>query len=293
MSDFLETLKKIDINFTKEEADRINAKVTDILTYTPRIGVFGKTGVGKSSLCNALFGKEICKVSDVEACTREPQDVLLELGKGKGITLLDVPGVGENQERDLEYSELYQSLIPELDVILWVLKGDDRAFSVDIDFYLNVVKPHIKDGKPFVFVLNQIDKIEPFREWDVENRTPSQKQSENIEIKISSVASEFSVKRSSVVPVSAEEKFGLVKLIDEIIFSLPDEKKLSLAKEVPEENLSSEAKREAEISFSKVVSNIISGATSGASIGAKIAGPIGAKVGAVLGGIGGFFSSFW
>ncbi|MGF1733598.1 GTPase [Photobacterium kasasachensis] len=293
MSDFLETLKELDINFTEEQAERINTKINSILSYTPRIGIFGKTGVGKSSLCNALFGKEICKVSDIEACTREPQDVLLEIGRGKGITLLDVPGVGENQERDLEYSELYQQLIPELDVILWVLKGDDRAFSVDIDFYKNVVKPHIEDRKPFVLVLNQVDKIEPFREWNVESRSPSQKQAVNIEMKLSGVANEFAVKRSIVVPVSADEKFGLTKLIDEIIFSLPDEKKLSFAKEVPEDNLSSEAKKEAEVSFSKVVSNTIAGATSGASIGAKIAGPIGAKVGAVLGGIGGFFSSFW
>ncbi|WP_217521247.1 GTPase family protein [Vibrio metschnikovii] len=293
MNDFLVTLKKIDINFTKEQEDRIKEKITEILNYIPRIGVFGKTGVGKSSLCNALFGQEICKVSDIKACTREPQDVLLEFGKGKGITLLDVPGVGENQKRDLEYSELYQNLIPELDVILWVLKADDRAFSVDIDFYKNIVKPHIEEGKPFLLVLNQIDKIEPFREWDLENSLPSQKQTENIDIKISSVAKEFSVRRSSVVPVSAEEKFGLMGLIDEIIFSLPDEKKISLAKAVPKENLSSKAKKEAEVSFAKVFSSTVAGATSGAALGAKIAGPIGAKIGAVLGGIGGFFSSFW
>ncbi|OLF75190.1 hypothetical protein AWH60_11250 [Pseudoalteromonas haloplanktis] len=293
MSNILDTLKELDINFTQEQGERINTKVANILSYTPRIGVFGKTGAGKSSLCNALFGKEICKVSDIEACTREPQDVLLNIGDGKGITLLDVPGVGENQERDEEYSELYQNLIPELDVILWVLKGDDRAFSVDIDFYLNVVKPHIEEGKPFILVLNQADKIEPFREWDLKNRAPSQKQAANIEMKISGVANEFSVKQSIVVAVSAEEKYGLMRLIDEIIFSLPDEKKLSLAKQVPKENLSSEAKKEAEVSFSRVVSNTISGATSGASIGAKIAGPVGAKVGAVLGAVGGFFSSFW
>jgi predicted GTPase len=37
------------------------------------IGIMGKTGVGKSSLCNALFRSEVCTVNAVEACTRQPQ----------------------------------------------------------------------------------------------------------------------------------------------------------------------------------------------------------------------------
>lgn len=75
------------------------------MSYEPKIGIFGKTGVGKSSLCNALFGKDICSISDVEACTRNPQEVFLGMGQ-KGIKLLDVPGVGENSERVKEYAQL-------------------------------------------------------------------------------------------------------------------------------------------------------------------------------------------
>lgn len=52
--------------------------------------------------------------------------------------------------------------------MLWVVKGDDRAFSADEHFYKNVLKPVGGDEK-VLFVLNQVDKIEPFREWDEEN----------------------------------------------------------------------------------------------------------------------------
>ena len=39
-------------------------------------------------------------------------------------------------------------------------------------------------GKPFFFVLNQIDKVEPFREWDISKHEPGPKQMDNIRLKI-------------------------------------------------------------------------------------------------------------
>ena len=109
--DFFEQLEKNGVSVTKEQKEQINSRLKNILTYEPKIGIFGKTGVGKSSLCNALFGKDVCPISDVEACTRNTQEILLDLG-GSGIKLLDVPGVGESSERDEEYAKLYANLLP-------------------------------------------------------------------------------------------------------------------------------------------------------------------------------------
>lgn len=75
--------------------DELRRELNRIRKYTPKIGVFGDTGVGKSSLCNALFGQDIAQISDVEACTREPQEILVSNENGGGIVLVDVPGVGE------------------------------------------------------------------------------------------------------------------------------------------------------------------------------------------------------
>lgn len=87
---WFDELEKAGIHATPEQRAKIEAKMKEILSYEPRIGVFGKTGVGKSSLCNALFGEDICPISDVEACTRNTKEVLLNMG-GNGIKLIDVP----------------------------------------------------------------------------------------------------------------------------------------------------------------------------------------------------------
>ena len=182
-NDFFSELEKNGVNITEQQKKQMKSRLDNVLNYEPRIGIFGKTGVGKSSLCNALFGKDICQISDVEACTRNTQEVLINLGQ-KGIKLLDVPGVGESSERDEEYAALYAKLLPELDLILWLIKSDDRALASDENFYRNIVKAHIDEGKPFFFVLNQVDKIEPFREWNEEKHEPGVNQFKNIHRKI-------------------------------------------------------------------------------------------------------------
>lgn len=222
----------------------IEHKLDEILNYRPKVGIFGKTGAGKSSLCNAVFGEDICEISDVAACTRNPQEVILSTG-GKGIALLDVPGVGESIERDKEYAELYKNLLPELDVVLWVLKGDDRAFTSDETFYKSLLKPYIEKGRPFFIVLNQVDKIEPFREWDVAARQPGSKQAQNIEEKKRIVAGIFDLPLTSVIAVSADERYGLVNLVDSVIHALPKAKKVIVLDKVRKENRSEQAKEEA------------------------------------------------
>ncbi len=221
-------IAKLEKNFgaacPPELREAISKKLHEMSSYIPKIGVFGKTGVGKSSLCNTLFGSDVCPISEVEACTREPQKVLLNLGGG-GLQLIDVPGVGENIERDGEYDQLYQSLLPELDLIFWVFKGDDRATASDEYFYKRIIKRYADAGKPFLAVINQVDKIEPFREWDIDERKPSSKQLSNIEVKRKSIAGLLGIPMSKVIAVSANERYGIVELVDSIVHELPSDKK--------------------------------------------------------------------
>ncbi|MCP5634800.1 dynamin family protein, partial [Klebsiella pneumoniae] len=86
------------------------------------------------------------------------------------LILVDLPGVGESEQRDKEYESLYRNILPELDLILWVIKADDRAFSVDERFYRQVMTGY---QQRFLFIVNQVDKIEPSHEWYVTGNAPS------------------------------------------------------------------------------------------------------------------------
>ncbi|TRO07268.1 GTP-binding protein [Ectopseudomonas mendocina] len=255
-SKLLEDALKQDGQIGADFIGKIFSRVNSVLGYQPVVGVFGKTGAGKSSLCNAVFGKDVCEISDIAGCTRKPQEVILDIG-GKGIKLLDVPGVGESNERDKEYAELYRSLLPELDLVLWVIKGDDRAFSSDETFYKNLVRPYVDKGRPFIIALNQVDKIEPFREWDESAQKPGAKQAENIEQKRISVAKIFDLPYSCVIPVSANEKYGLVQLVEKIIEVLPADKKAIVLDSVKAENRSENSKAEAKDGLISELFNIV------------------------------------
>lgn len=284
---WFDELEKAGIHATPEQRSRIEAKMKEILSYEPRIGVFGKTGVGKSSLCNALFGADICPISDVEACTRNTKEVLLNMG-GNGIKLIDVPGVGENEERDEEYAKLYAQLLPELDLVLWLVKADDRAMASDENFYKNIVKPHLDQGKPFFMVINQVDKIEPFREWDEEKHEPGSKQFQNIYRKIAVIAEQFGLAESKLIPVSASEKYNLTKLVDEIVYALPKEKKVTVFKAVNNEFRSVATGEHVKKSFGDIVYDVFDAVL---DVGERVLDKVADKFSGFVEGVGNFLDN--
>lgn len=243
-----------------EAKNKLQSGLNKAFDYEPKVAIFGKTGVGKSSLTNALFGKDACPVHDVEACTRNPQEVFMKLdGDSKGIKLLDVPGIGESSERDEEYFRLYAEILKDADMVLWVLKGDDRTFTSDEEFYKTCMIPYIEKGKPFVVAVNQVDKIEPFREWDIENCKPGSIQEGNIAKKIIYVAKQFgNLPVSQVVPVSANERYNLDKLTLTLVDKLPANKKFITINNMDEKiQEKEEIKKEKANAFVEVVNEII------------------------------------
>lgn len=139
-------------------SERVMQKIHQLTNYEPVIGIMGKTGAGKSSLCNALFAGEVSPVSDVAACTRNPLRFRLQLGE-RFMTLVDLPGVGESERRDAEYAALYREQLPRLDLVLWLIKADDRALAVDEHFYHQVIGEAYRHK--VLFVISQSDKVEP------------------------------------------------------------------------------------------------------------------------------------
>ena len=235
---------KLSVQEMERLKERIRQRVHELRTYVPKIGVFGVTGVGKSSLCNALFGSDVAAISDVAACTRSPQEILIG-ENGRGLCLVDVPGVGERIERDEEHFALYESLMPELDLVIWVIKADDRAYAVAERAYKEIIKPHAKRC-PTLFVVNQVDKINPVREWDDEKNCPGEKQLANIQVKVNEIIKAFDVSTERIQTVSAEAKYNLEAVMDAIVDILPKEKKYAVTREAKEEVVSEKAQTEAE-----------------------------------------------
>lgn len=223
-------------------------RIEQTRNYTPKVGIFGNSGVGKSSLCNALFGKNVAKISDVEACTREPQRIFIGADKS-GIELIDLPGIGEDPARQKEYVALYESLAPELDLVLWTIKADDRNYASGLDAYQQIFGK--REGLPVVFVITQVDKTNPNREWDWDTFSPSEKQVSNIAIKENDVSRRFDVSAKNIISVAVgeedpNEKYNVIELVDLIVEVLPNEKKFSFAREAKEDNVSSESRVKAE-----------------------------------------------
>ena len=258
--ELLELFKKKNINISREQTERIAQRIEEIQNYQPKVAFFGKTGSGKSSLCNSIFGQDVAAVSDTEACTREAQEYLLKISGTKSIALLDVPGVGETDDRDQEYSRLYKSLLPHVDLLLWVIKADDRALSIDERIWKTLVSQFIDSGCPVFIVINQVDKLNPVREWNMVDNAPGPKQMELIEEKVSSLSQHFNCSHDHVIPVSAAERYNISRLVEAIVFALPNEKKVSFLNAVVDEVVSDTAKQEAQRGFWESIGDFIKNA---------------------------------
>ncbi|MBL5922748.1 GTPase family protein [Lelliottia amnigena] len=197
-------------------SERVMQQIRQLTNYEPVIGIMGKTGAGKSSLCNALFQGEVSAVSDVTACTREPLRFRLKVGE-RSMLLVDLPGVGESKVRDTEYAALYHQQLPKLDLVLWLIKADDRALAVDEQFYHQIIGEQYRHR--VLFVISQADKIEP---TDTLGGGLSTAQKRSISRKIVALHELFHPVHP-VCAVSVRLQWGLRVMAERMVRSLPRE----------------------------------------------------------------------
>ena len=114
------------------------------------IGVYGKSGVGKSSVLNALLKKDIFKTDVINGSTSEikVEEWILEGQALKSIELLDSPGF---DFCDIKCPEKIYYRMKHSDLILFVVAGDINRNEV------SEISSFIKDGKKIILILNKID----------------------------------------------------------------------------------------------------------------------------------------
>ena len=230
-------------------SERILQQINQLTHYEPVIGIMGKTGAGKSSLCNALFAGEVSPVNDITACTREPLCFRLQLGK-RYMTIVDLPGVGESGVRDSEYATLYREQLPRLDLILWLIKADDRALAVDEYFYRQVIGEAYRHK--MLFVISQADKAEPTSGGD----KLSTEQKQNISRKIGLLLELFQPV-NPVCAVSIRLQWGLRMMAERMIRCLPREASSPVAVQLSAPLRTNAVNKKARDDFGETVGSVL------------------------------------
>ena len=137
-------------SFFNREIISFNQQLFRLKEKKIRIGVYGKSGVGKSSVLNSLLKKDIFKTDIINGTTREIhaeewniKDQTLNI-----VELLDSPGF---DFCDIKFPDKVYSCINHSDIILFIVSGDLNRNE------LSEISSFIKDDKKIIVTLNKID----------------------------------------------------------------------------------------------------------------------------------------
>ncbi|HUG75367.1 MAG TPA: GTPase [Acidimicrobiia bacterium] len=154
----------------RETRDRVGH-----LGSTLVLALLGGTGVGKSSLLNAIAGGSVASVSPIRPHTTRPLawvPAAAEPGLGALLDRLGVdgrvehdrlPGVAILDMTDIDslaegHRALVEELLPQVDVGLWVL---DPSKYADPSLHADFLAPVAADSERLLFVMNRIDTLAP------------------------------------------------------------------------------------------------------------------------------------
>ena len=137
-------------SFFNREIISFNQQLFRLKEKIIRIGAYGKSGVGKSSILNSLLNKEIFKTNIINGSTTKIQTEgwSLKHQSLRSIELLDSPGF---DFCNIKFPDKIFSPINHSDLILFVVAGDINRNEV------SGINSFIKNGKKVIIILNKID----------------------------------------------------------------------------------------------------------------------------------------
>ena len=137
----------------------------------PRIFMIGRTGVGKSSLINALCGSYVASVSDTRSCTEGAEIYQCMDGDRVLMEICDTRGIAESESLNSKISaeDMLINQINEFspDVAIFMLNCTHRDdVDTDVNFLKKLAKSYAEVNSmrlPIVVVVNKCDEMAPTR----------------------------------------------------------------------------------------------------------------------------------
>lgn len=154
-----ETLPEVQTQTLRELITTANPK--DAVETEPlNVLLVGRTGAGKSSLINTLFGRDTAAV-DVLPSTDTLQSYQFTNLMGESLALWDAPGYEQSGRADLRQMVLEKAA--EADLLLLVTPAPDPALQMDLTFLADI-QAQVAE-LPIISIVTQVDRLRPLREW--------------------------------------------------------------------------------------------------------------------------------
>ena len=152
-------------SITDEQKAEIKRRIETAKNKPLIVTVMGQTGVGKTSLINALFGTKM-KTNDIQPETKIPEKHIERSKDGHELWFWDMPGIGESSSADANYLNDYRQKILEADVALWLCHVDSRSVTFDLESIQKMlVSLSINDQTTLIskltFILSKADVMVP------------------------------------------------------------------------------------------------------------------------------------
>lgn len=108
----------------------VEQRMTELANQPLVVSVMGQTGVGKSSLINALFNTHF-KTGAWRPVTKVVESVTITGKDNRKIIFNDMPGIGESRQADTKYLAEYRQYLLNSDIVLWAIHADNRSVAFD------------------------------------------------------------------------------------------------------------------------------------------------------------------
>ena len=178
----------------------------------------GRTGVGKTTLMNELYGVHF-PTDPLVSCTKELYTVtkMGECPNGyECITIFDTPGIGEFSNNE-QYQRFYEEAANKADCIILVLTLD-RTDAPSQRLLLSL-KDFLKPTVKFIIAINHIDSTsttlgQSYQSWDDKENIPTDACLTLIKERIKVIRERFDkiMHINDIVPVCGIRKYGLNNL---------------------------------------------------------------------------------